>query len=51
VPGAARNTLYVLRLITGLMMLAASIEWLVAAFRLPALAAQPAMQEQGVKVA
>jgi cytochrome c oxidase cbb3-type subunit I len=51
VPGPARNALYVLRLITGLMMLAASIEWLVAAFRLPALAAQPALQERGVKVA
>jgi cytochrome c oxidase cbb3-type subunit 1 len=51
VPGPARNTLYVLRLITGLMMLAASIEWLVAAFRLPALATQPAVRERGVKVA
>jgi cytochrome c oxidase cbb3-type subunit 1 len=51
VPGPARNTLYVLRLITGLMMLAASIEWLVAAFRLPALATQPVVQERGVKVA
>jgi cytochrome c oxidase cbb3-type subunit 1 len=51
VPGPARDTLYVIRLITGLMMLAASIEWLAAAFRLPALAMQPATQEQGVKVA
>jgi cytochrome c oxidase cbb3-type subunit 1 len=51
VPGPARNTLYVLRLITGLMMLAASVEWLVAAFRLPALRARPALQERGVKVA
>ena len=51
VPGLARNTLYIVRLITGLMMLAASIEWLVAASRDPALATQPAMQEQGVKVA
>ncbi len=51
VPGPARNALYFLRLITGLMMLAASIEWLVAAFRLPALAAQPALRERGVKVA
>jgi cytochrome c oxidase cbb3-type subunit 1 len=51
VPGPARNTLYVLRLITGLMMLAASVEWLVAAFRLSALQARPALQERGVKVA
>ncbi|UWZ85673.1 heme-copper oxidase family protein [Occallatibacter riparius] len=51
VPGPYRNTLYIVRLITGLMMLAASIEWLAAASRGPALATQPVMQEQGVKVA
>jgi cytochrome c oxidase cbb3-type subunit I len=51
VPGPARNALYVVQLITGSMMLAASIEWLVAAFRLPAFAAPPALRERGVKVA
>jgi cytochrome c oxidase cbb3-type subunit 1 len=29
VPGAARNTLYTLRLITGFLMLLASLDWLV----------------------
>jgi cytochrome c oxidase cbb3-type subunit 1 len=51
VQGPVRNTLYVLRLITGLMMLAASVEWLVAAFRLPAVKTQPAFEERGVQVA
>jgi cytochrome c oxidase cbb3-type subunit 1 len=51
VPGPARNALYVFRLITGLMMLVASGEWLLAAFKLPALAAGPAVHERGVKVA
>jgi hypothetical protein len=51
VAGPVRNTLYVIRLITGVMMLAASVEWLLAAFRLPALAARPALQERRVKVA
>ena len=34
VPGFARNTLYVLRLLTGVLMLAASVDWLVDATRL-----------------
>lgn len=51
VPGPARNMLYIVRLITGLMMLAASIEWLVAASSDPALATRPVIEEQGVKVA
>jgi cytochrome c oxidase cbb3-type subunit 1 len=51
VPGAARNVLYILRLITGLMMLAASIEWLIASFELPAFAQRPTTQEAGVNVA
>jgi len=51
VAGPARNALYVLRLITGLMMLAASVEWLVAGFHLPSLAAAPTVQERGVKAA
>lgn len=51
VAGPAREVLYVLRLITGLMMLAASVEWLVAAFHLPTRTAVPQLQERGVKVA
>jgi cytochrome c oxidase cbb3-type subunit I len=51
VAGPARNTLYVLRLITGVMMLAASLEWFVASFQLPQLAKQPMPQERGVRVA
>jgi cytochrome c oxidase cbb3-type subunit 1 len=34
VPGAARNTLYALRLITGILMLAASLDWFVDATEL-----------------
>jgi len=51
VPGPARNTLYVLRLITGVMMLAASVEWFVASLQLPGLAKTPTLQERGAKVA
>jgi cytochrome c oxidase cbb3-type subunit I len=51
VAGPVRNALYILRLITGLMMLAASVEWLVAGFYLPSLAAVPTVQERGVKAA
>jgi cytochrome c oxidase cbb3-type subunit 1 len=29
IPGLARNVIYVLRLLTGVLMLAASLEWLV----------------------
>ena len=34
VPGAARNTLYILRLVVGVVMLASSVDWLVDATRL-----------------
>ena len=51
VAGPVRNLLYILLLITGLMMLAASIEWLVAGLHLPSLAAAPTMRERGVKAA
>ena len=34
-PGITRNLLYVARLLTGIAMLAASVEWFVAAFALP----------------
>lgn len=40
VPGAARNGMYVMRLLTGVAMLAASIDWFVAALSLPNLTAK-----------
>ncbi|HWG22014.1 MAG TPA: hypothetical protein VG225_15895 [Terracidiphilus sp.] len=51
VPGILRNSLYTLRLITGLMMLAASLEWWVAAYSLPALSRPANVEVTGVKVA
>ena len=51
VPGLARNLLYFIRLLTGLAMLAASLEWLVAACSLPALVPQVKLESSGVKVA
>ena len=53
VAGPAREVLYILRLITGLMMLAASIEWLVAASYSPRTrtVAAPVLQESGVRAA
>ncbi len=51
VPGVAREVLYIVRLLTGIAMLAGSIEWLVAASSLPALARQVKVDLRGVKVA
>jgi cytochrome c oxidase cbb3-type subunit 1 len=51
VPGPARNTLYVIRLVTGLMMLAASVEWLVAALSLRPVAIDSEVEAMGVKIA
>lgn len=49
-PGIFRNVLYVLRLLTGLAMLAGSLEWSVAAFSLPALSRQQVAAElEGAK--
>ena len=51
VPGAARNTLYVLRLVTGLMMLAGSVEWFVASRSLCAQQRLVERKTAGVMVA
>jgi cytochrome c oxidase cbb3-type subunit 1 len=50
-PGFARNTLYVLRLLTGIAMLAASMEWLIAASSLPALSANHLIEKKGALAA
>lgn len=52
VPGTARNLIYVVRLLTGIAMLAGSVEWLLASFALKAQ--RPAARTipiSGVKVA
>jgi cytochrome c oxidase cbb3-type subunit 1 len=51
VPGPARNILYVIRLITGLMMLAASAEWHIAASSLRTVDLQSEVEAMGVKIA
>jgi len=52
VPGAARNLIYVIRLLTGVSMLAGSAEWLFASLSLkPETAASKKIEVQGVKVA
>ena len=51
VPGPARNVLYFVRLITGIAMLAASLEWLIAASSLPSLAQVTNVQRSGVHAA
>lgn len=51
VPGFARDVLYILRLITGIIMLAASLEWWISAFSLPALSKETNVELLGVKVA
>lgn len=51
VPGTARNVLYVLRLLTGVSMLAGSVEWLAASLSLQSQRAAVAPQARGVKVA
>ena len=50
-PGAGRNTLYILRLLTGIAMLAASMEWLIAASSLPAISVNHLIETKGAKVA
>jgi cytochrome c oxidase cbb3-type subunit 1 len=50
VPGAARDILYFVRLLTGIAMLAGSSEWLVAASRLPALATPARAELSGVRM-
>ncbi len=50
VPGVARNALYVLRLLTGIAMLAASLEWFAASFSLPGLSRPATLQLKGAKV-
>jgi cytochrome c oxidase cbb3-type subunit 1 len=51
VPGPARNILYFVRLLTGIAMLLASWEWLVAANSLPVLAPPAKVELPGVNVA
>jgi cytochrome c oxidase cbb3-type subunit I len=50
-PGAARNVLYVIRLLTGISMLAASVEWLVASLSIPAQQSAAHIETPEVKVA
>ncbi len=51
VPGPAREFLYIVRLLTGVAMLAGSLEWLTAASSLPALERHVEVELQGVNVA
>jgi len=51
VPGPARNFLYVIRLLTGVSMLAGSAEWLIASMALKREAAVAKTEVRGVKVA
>jgi cytochrome c oxidase cbb3-type subunit 1 len=52
IPGATRDILYVLRLLTGIAMLAGSVEWLLASVALKTKSAAPEKTEMhGVKVA
>jgi cytochrome c oxidase cbb3-type subunit 1 len=51
VSGMAREVLYVVRLLTGIAMLAGSLEWLIAASSLPPLSRQATSELQGVKAA
>lgn len=51
VPGLARNSIYVVRLLTGISMLVASAEWLVAASALPAYATTPTAELSGESIA
>jgi cytochrome c oxidase cbb3-type subunit 1 len=51
VPGLLRNLLYSVRLVTGLAMLAGSLEWLVAALSRSASPVRVEFEAQGVKVA
>lgn len=49
VPGALRNSIYVLRLLTGVLMLVASLDWFVDAFTLLRELPQPSPRPQSVK--
>ncbi len=51
VPGFARNTIYILRLLTGVAMLAASMEWLIAASSLPTHAVKHLIETKGAQAA
>lgn len=51
VPGAARNALYVLRVLTGVAMLASSLEWLVASWSLAKVLHSPVRQNATVEAA
>ena len=51
VPGAAREILYFVRLLTGIAMLAGSVEWLIAASSLPLLKPVAKSDVSGVRVA
>jgi cytochrome c oxidase cbb3-type subunit 1 len=51
IPGPARDVLYFVRLLTGIAMLAGSLEWLIAASSLSALAPEAKFESSGVRVA
>lgn len=51
VPGPARNVLYAVRLLTGIAMLAGSLEWLVAASSLPSLVRKADLELAGARTA
>ena len=51
VPGPAREILYLVRLLTGIAMLLGSLEWLIAASSLTALARPPQIELSGVNAA
>jgi len=50
-PGAARDTIYVVRLLTGISMLAGSVEWFIASLSLKTAAARVHVAVPGVEVA
>ena len=51
VPGLARNIIYIIRLLTGVSMLAGSVEWLMASLALKIESNAAALQHPGVKAA
>jgi cytochrome c oxidase cbb3-type subunit 1 len=51
VPGPVRDVLYFVRLLTGIAMLAGSLEWMIAASSLPSLAPATKAEMSGVHVA
>ena len=50
-PGTVRNIIYIIRLLTGVSMLAGSVEWLIASLSLKTESADAKIEVPGVKVA